>query len=111
MAAYDAGNVLLECAEGSLVLENLKLDCRNLKICILVRSGVVKLRHCKIIGSNSSTSQGILVLGDGKIEMTNCYFSGLGTAIVLNKNAKAALHLCNIESCHIGIQVNLLIFS
>lgn len=49
---------------GDYVIENITLDCRNVRLGLWCRSGVITLRNCILIGNkNSSTANGIVVAG------------------------------------------------
>lgn len=66
-------NAILTCEENDIVfltfngdytLENVTLDCRNVRLGIWCKYGTVTLKNCYLIGElNSSTSTGINIAG------------------------------------------------
>lgn len=49
---------------GDYVIENITFDCRNVRLGLWCRSGIITLKNCILIGNrNSSTGNGIVVAG------------------------------------------------
>lgn len=92
---------------GHVVLENLVINASKSQCAILIRSGKVSMRNCRIMGDNlSSTHQGFIVLKGASLELTNCHISGFGMGIVGNTKSNLSLHDCEISSVAYGIKVH-----
>jgi hypothetical protein len=68
--SHDDDSILLT-FDGDFVLENVVLDCRNVRMGLVIKSGLVKLVNCLIVGDDStSTKQGFVIFGKffGKLE-------------------------------------------
>lgn len=73
---------------------------------ILVRSGKVTLKNCKIIDDNYLYSrQGVTVLNGAAVELKNCILSGFQIAIIANKNSSVTLENCEITDVNYGLKI------
>lgn len=64
LTAVEAENIFLS-FNGDYTIENLILDCRQVRFGILIKSGTVTLKNCHLIGDrSSSTGIGIFVAGN-----------------------------------------------
>lgn len=60
----DSDNVFLS-FNGDYTIENIVLDCQQVRFGILVKGGTITLKSCRLIGDkSSSTGIGIVVAGD-----------------------------------------------
>jgi hypothetical protein len=61
--SHDDDSILLT-FDGDFVLENVILDCHNVRMGLVIKSGRVKLVNCLIVGDDStSTKQGLVIFG------------------------------------------------
>ena len=90
---------------GLLTLENLTI-IREEGICIQVCQNKLKIANCQIVGENSSTAKGIVVEPNCKLEVENCEFKNLATAINLQKGSSATISNTRIHDCIEGIRVS-----
>ncbi|XP_066991248.1 protein nessun dorma isoform X2 [Anabrus simplex] len=102
-----AGNVLMNCTGGELILENITIDAQQLQIALAAHHTTVRLNNCYIEGhlDNSSTNEGLLGLSGSKILLQNCNITGFGKGLVIHSQGEASLTSCKISSCNIGIMV------
>lgn len=92
---------------GCVTFENLTIDASKSQCAILIRSGKVVLKGCKIVGDNvSTTHQGFIVLKGGSLELIDCCISGFGTAIVANSNSAIKMRNCEIWSVGYGLKIH-----
>lgn len=63
LASKESENVFV-CFNGDYTIENLILDCRQVRFGVLIKGGIVTLKNCHLIGDrSSSTGIGIFVTG------------------------------------------------
>ncbi|XP_055858410.1 protein nessun dorma [Episyrphus balteatus] len=92
--------------DGNFTLNNLTLDCRNIRSGILVKNGKVCLKNCKIIGDGkSSTQQGIMCSGSSELFLEDCVLENFSNGIVASDLTAVTLTNCKINNCRIGIDV------
>lgn len=101
-----AVNIMFDIS-GCVTFENLTIDATKSQCAILVRSGKVILKNCKIVGDNvSTTHQGFIVLKGSALELIDCFVTGFGTAFVGNSNAYIRMNNCEIFSVGYGLKVH-----
>ncbi|ENN72066.1 hypothetical protein YQE_11352, partial [Dendroctonus ponderosae] len=72
---------------------------------VLIRTGHVSLKNCKIIGKNSSAkTQGIVVLNGAKLSLIACDLSAFSTGIVGNSGSELEITDSLISKCQSGIK-------
>ncbi|KAH1000725.1 protein nessun dorma [Dendroctonus ponderosae] len=87
------------------VIENITIDCRKGNCAVLIRTGHVSLKNCKIIGKNSSAkTQGIVVLNGAKLSLIACDLSAFSTGIVGNSGSELEITDSLISKCQSGIK-------
>lgn len=92
---------------GCVIFENLTIDASKSQCAILIRSGKVVLKNCKIFGDNkSSTHQGFIVLKGSTLELFDCLITGFGTGIVGNSNSNINLYNCEICNVNYGFKIH-----
>lgn len=92
---------------GSVCLENLVVDASSSQCAVLVRSGIVTLKNCSIIGDGlSTTHQGFIVLSGASLELIDCCISGFGTAIVGNSKSNIKIRNCEIYDVNYGFKIH-----
>lgn len=99
-------DVMMDFSGPEIVLENLTIDSGFSQCGILVRSGKLILKKCKIIGDGeSSTHQGIIVLAGSQLEMIHCELTRFCTAVVGNSGASITMKDCEIYNVSNGIKI------
>jgi hypothetical protein len=101
--ANGAGYVQLDWSSDA-TLENLTINAHSIQIAVFVRSGKLRLRNCRILGS-STNGTGILVQKGSCLEAQSCEFVYFGIGLVLDHGAQVSLEDCTITSCNTGIKV------
>ncbi|KAK4884679.1 hypothetical protein RN001_000950 [Aquatica leii] len=97
-------DIVLDC-RGNIVLENLNVDITIAQCGILVRSGIVVLKNCTIVGDyKSSTQQGAIVLAGGELHMDNCTVQGFFNGIVVNSGGVLSLNNSKITNVKFGLK-------
>ncbi|GLH14499.1 Protein nessun dorma [Gryllus bimaculatus] len=102
---HNAGNILLDCSGGIITLENLTIDIQETQIAILVHNSTLHLRNCRIIGQKNRANSGLLVLHGGCVVAQDCFFSGLGAALVVYSKGETSLTACKIQNCLVGMKL------
>lgn len=93
---------------GDYTLENVWLDCRNVRLGLWARHGTLTLRNCHIIGDAHSSSSNGIVVGDGAtciVENTTIHNFANGI-LACGKSAKVQLKNVSLFGCRIGICFN-----
>lgn len=94
-----------EMHNGNFTIENVVLDCRNVRNGIIIKNGEITLKNCKIIGDGSSSiHEGITVSGNSKLSLEKTILDGFATGIFLLGCSKLSIHSTNIQNCHVGIE-------
>lgn len=92
---------------GDYTLENVWLDCRNVRLGVWARHGTLTLKNCRLIGdSRSSTSNGIVVAHDAICIVENTTIHNFSTGIVCGKDGKVQLKNASVNGCRIGVSFN-----
>lgn len=89
-------------------MDNICISLGELPIGIIVRSGVVKMKHCVIsnlISKQTIVQTGIVVMPDATLIIEDTHLELLGTAICICAHGKVVMNNCEIHKCYIGLQV------
>lgn len=104
MVKADKSELVLFAMCGDMRLENLILNCENVKTGIIVRGGKVTIKNCLFIGDGKS-SEGISVSGTSEVLIENSIISSFASAISIAGSAKFTLRNTQIKSSKIGINM------
>lgn len=105
--ASDKNDNTLMVFNGDYTLENVWLDCRNVRLGVWIRHGTLTLKNCRLVGdAHSSTSNGIVV-GDGAaciVEGTtiHCFANG----IECGNGGRVKLKNASVIGCRVGVSFN-----
>lgn len=92
---------------GDYTLENVWLDCRNVRLGVWVRHGTLTLKNCRLIGdSRSSTSNGVVVAHGATCVIEKSTIHNFAAGIVCGKGGKVQLKNATVSGCRIGICFN-----
>ncbi|KAG5684684.1 hypothetical protein PVAND_013901 [Polypedilum vanderplanki] len=96
---------LLFVIDGDVRFENLIIDCKNVQTGFLIKSGMVVLKNCLVIGSDlSSVAEAFNVSGDSCLTLINCKISNFSIGINIEQS-KLELNNSEIENCGIGVNI------
>jgi Right handed beta helix region len=105
ISAVDSGSMLFA-VDGDLKLENLMIDCENVKTGFLVKGGKLTVKNCVIYGSkDSSITEGFTLSGDAKVLIENCVIMNFATAITVSDAAKVNIRNSTIKNCNTGVHL------
>lgn len=92
---------------GDYTLENVWLDCRNVRLGLRARHGTLTLKNCRLIGNvQSSTSVGIIV-GDGATcILENTAIHNFASGVICGKGGRVHLKSTSVIGCRIGVSFN-----
>jgi hypothetical protein len=110
--------------DGDFVLENVVLDCRNVRAGLVIKSGRVKLVNCLILGDDKTGyRQGFVIFGkffgklesadplyinlfsgNSTLELQNCVIRNFLCGIYANKGVKLNIKNSTIEKCFVAIE-------
>ncbi|XP_067621875.1 protein nessun dorma [Eurosta solidaginis] len=94
--------------DGSFVLENIVIDCRNVCSGILIKCGTVCLRNCLIIGDGkTSTQQGIICNTGASVTLEECTVQDFATGITVMDDATLQLNNSKVINCKVGIDLTI----
>lgn len=106
IASQDNDNALMV-FNGDYTLENVWLDCRNVRLGVWARHGTLTLKNCHLIGdSRSSTNNGIVVGNGATCIVENTTIHNFAMGIVCSKNGRVQLKNASVNGCRIGICFN-----
>ncbi|XP_049548137.1 protein nessun dorma-like [Anopheles darlingi] len=90
IASKDDDSVLLT-IDGDFTLENIHLDCSNVRTGVMVKEGSVLFRNCCFTGDpTSSTKQCVVVFGNCNLAFENCLIKEFSTGIYSNSDCSAS---------------------
>lgn len=102
ISAADSGSMLFA-VDGNLKLENLIIDCENVKTGFLVKGGKLTVKNCVIYGTKeSSITEAFTISGDAKVVIENCIVMNFATAFVVSDEGKVNIRNSTIKDCNIG---------
>lgn len=105
ISASDFGAFLFA-VDGDLKIENLIIDCENVKTGIMVKGGKLTLKNCIIYGSKeSSITEGMAISADAKVLIENCTISNFATAVLVSDMAKVTFHNSIVKNCNVGVNL------
>ncbi|ETN64793.1 hypothetical protein AND_003459 [Anopheles darlingi] len=105
IASKDDDSVLLT-IDGDFTLENIHLDCSNVRTGVMVKEGSVLFRNCCFTGDpTSSTKQGVVVFGNCNLAFENCLIKEFSTGIYSNSDCTIRLVNTTIQKCMNGVEV------
>uniref|UniRef100_A0A182JM71 Beta_helix domain-containing protein n=1 Tax=Anopheles atroparvus TaxID=41427 RepID=A0A182JM71_ANOAO len=105
IASKDDDSVLLT-IDGDFTLENIKLDCSNVRTGVVIKKGNVTFRNCCFTGDpSSSTKQGIVIFGNCSITFDRCLIKEFSTGIYSNHDCTISLIDTTISHCMTGLEM------
>ena len=105
VTAAEPGSMLFA-IDGNLRIENLVIDCQDVKTGLLVKGGEVVVKNCIFLGSKeSSVSEAIAISGAAKVTIENCVITGFATGITCDEFTKLSICHSTIRDCNIAIQL------
>lgn len=101
----DCGPMLFA-VDGDLTLQNLVINCEEVKTGLMVKGGSVTIENCVIYGSKeSSITEAFSVTGDTSMLLKNCLITNFATGLSIDDLAKINIRNCVIANCNVGVQV------
>lgn len=99
---------LLLAIDGDVRLENLVIDCNNVKSGILVKSGAnVTMKNCLIHGDlKSSVTEAFSIFNDAKVTLENCVIINFALGFSVNDSATLILKNSTVKDCNNSILCN-----
>lgn len=105
ITASESGSMIFA-IDGNLRMENLVIDCQEVKTGLLVKGGEVIIKNCVFLGSKgSSVSEAIAISGAAKVTLENCVISEFSTGISCDNSAQINVNHSTIKNCNISIQL------
>lgn len=105
--ASEENNSILMVFSCNFVLENILLDCRNVRLGLWCRAGVVTIKNCIIVGDHSSsTSCGIVVAPGATCIIENSIVQNFATGVSCNKSGSFTAKHSLITDCRVGIEMS-----
>lgn len=106
IVSHDDDSILLV-FDGDFTLENIFLDCQNIRTGILIKNGNVLLKNCRLLGDGkSSTQQGIMCCGKSKLSLENCIIEQFSTGITMKENTSLYMLNSELRKCPIALDLN-----
>lgn len=97
---------LLFASDGDLRIENLIINCENVKNGFLIRNGKVTIKNCLIIGNNeSSVTEGLSISGSAEVTIENSVICNFATGITSTDQSRVTVKNSIIKKCNNGIHV------
>lgn len=106
ISAVDSGSWMLFAIDGDLRLQNLVIDCENVKTGFLVKDGTLSLKNCVIQGAKeSSVTEAFAVSDAAQVVIEDCVIMNFATAITISGSAKVTIRNSVIKGCNNGIHL------
>uniref|UniRef100_A0A182SXK5 Right handed beta helix domain-containing protein n=1 Tax=Anopheles maculatus TaxID=74869 RepID=A0A182SXK5_9DIPT len=91
--------------DGDFTLENVRLDCSNVRTGVVIKQGNIIFRNCCFTGDpSSSTKQGIVIFGNCTITFDRCVIREFSTGIYSNHDCTINLLNTTISHCMTGLE-------
>lgn len=91
---------------GAYTLENIIMDCRNVRTGIWLRNGSVTLKNCVLLGDeDSSTGTGIRISNGANVILENCIIQQFSCGINCDASANITLINSKLLKCENGLEV------
>uniref|UniRef100_A0A182MRN2 SHC SH2 domain-containing protein n=1 Tax=Anopheles culicifacies TaxID=139723 RepID=A0A182MRN2_9DIPT len=91
--------------DGDFTLENIRLDCANVRTGVVIKKGNITFRNCCFVGDpSSSTKQGIVIFGNCTITFERCVIREFSTGIYSNHDCTINLIDTTISDCMTGLE-------
>lgn len=91
---------------GNYTLENLTLDCRNVRTGLWVRDGSVTIKNCILLGDGrSSTGNGIYVSNGATLHLENCLIRKFAIGICCETTAHITIVNTKVLNCNVGLEL------
>lgn len=95
---------MLFAIDGDIKVQDLIVDCQNVKTGFIIKSGKVTIKNCLIRGSRNSTlAEAMSVSGDAVVLLDNCVIENFPTGIYSSDKAKVNLRNSKIVNCGSGV--------
>lgn len=102
----DEPGSMLFAIDGDLKIQDLIIDCQNVKTGFIIKNGKVTVRNCMIRGSkDSSLAEAFNISGEGKVLLENCLIENFSTGVFVSEMAKVNFRNVKIINCGSGIIV------
>uniref|UniRef100_A0A182RC82 Beta_helix domain-containing protein n=1 Tax=Anopheles funestus TaxID=62324 RepID=A0A182RC82_ANOFN len=91
--------------DGDFTLENIRLDCSNVRTGVVIKQGNITFRNCCFTGApRSSNKQGIVIFGNCTITFERCVIKEFSTGIYSNHDCTINLVKTTISHCMTGLE-------
>uniref|UniRef100_A0A1S4HDJ6 NosD domain-containing protein n=1 Tax=Anopheles gambiae TaxID=7165 RepID=A0A1S4HDJ6_ANOGA len=91
--------------DGDFTLENVRLDCSNVRTGVVIKKGNIVFRNCCFTGDpTSSTKQGIVIFGNCTITFDRCLIKEFSSGIYSNHDCTINLIGSTISHCMTGLE-------
>uniref|UniRef100_A0A182Q578 Right handed beta helix domain-containing protein n=1 Tax=Anopheles farauti TaxID=69004 RepID=A0A182Q578_9DIPT len=91
--------------DGDFTLENIRLDCSNVRTGVVIKKGNITFRNCCFTGDpSSSTKQGIVIFGNCSITFDRCLIREFSTGIYSNHDCTIKLLNTTVSHCMTGLE-------
>ncbi|XP_050077168.1 protein nessun dorma [Anopheles maculipalpis] len=91
--------------DGDFTLENIRLDCSNVRTGVVIKQGNIVFRNCCLTGDpSSSTKQGIVIFGNCTITFDRCVIKEFSTGIYSNHDCTINLLNTTVSHCMTGLE-------
>uniref|UniRef100_A0A182JR65 Transcription initiation factor TFIID subunit 13 n=1 Tax=Anopheles christyi TaxID=43041 RepID=A0A182JR65_9DIPT len=91
--------------DGDFTLENIQLDCSNVRTGVVIKKGNIIFRNCCFKGdSSSSTKQGIVIFGNCNITFDRCLIKEFSSGVYSNHDCTINLINTTISHCMTGLE-------
>uniref|UniRef100_A0A182W7A4 SHC SH2 domain-containing protein n=1 Tax=Anopheles minimus TaxID=112268 RepID=A0A182W7A4_9DIPT len=91
--------------DGDFTLENIRLDCSNVRTGVVIKKGNITFRNCYFVGDpNSTTKQGVVIFGNCNITFERCLIEEFSTGIYSNHDCTINLLDTTISGCMTGLE-------
>lgn len=106
IAADESDSVFLS-FDGDYTIENVILDCRQVRFGIWAKGGTVTLKNCQLIGDrSSSTAIAIAIAGDAKCVLENTLIRNFATGITNEAGGTLIMSQSTVSNCGTGLEAS-----
>ncbi|XP_031623409.1 protein nessun dorma isoform X2 [Contarinia nasturtii] len=100
----ESGSVFLS-ADGDYTIENVILDCQQVRLGIWIKSGTLTLRNCQLFGNRSSTGIGIAITENAKCILEHTVIKNVGTGITCAAGSTLIMNQSTLSNCGISLEM------
>lgn len=103
LVSNEPGSMLFA-IDGDIKVQDLIVDCQNVKTGFIIKHGKVTIKNCLIRGSRNSTlAEAFNVSGEAIVLLDNCVIENFQAGIYVSETAKLNLRNTKIRNCGSGI--------